>query len=71
MLKTMEKQHATPRLRFYRKARGLSYKKLGALVDRSGEALRLIELGRRTGRPATWQRLAQALGVPVEILRGR
>ncbi len=56
------------RLRFHREARRLTLKELGVLAGVSGEAIRLIELGRRDGRPTTWRRLAEALGVPEQIL---
>ena len=47
---------------------GLSRAELGARAKRSGQAVRLIELGRANPSLATLNRIALALGTTVETL---
>ena len=56
-------------IRALRKRRGLTLEALSALCGVSGNDLGRYERGEITPRPATVQKIARALGVPLEAIR--
>ena len=58
------------RVRDIRKARNLTLQKVAEEVSCSIAFLSDVELNRRGAKPETWQRIADALGVTVQELRG-
>ena len=58
-------------IRALRKRRGLTLEALSALCGVAGNDLGRYERGEITPRPATVQKIAQALDVPMEAIRRR
>ena len=59
------------RIKHIRQKRGIQQKELAAAVNVSQPYMHDLELGARGAKPETWQRIADALGVPVEQLKGK
>ena len=57
-------------VRDIRHAKGLTMKDIADKVGVSIAFIHDVELERRSAKPETWQRIADALGVPVEALKG-
>lgn len=55
-------------VRVWREERGLTQKELADKAGVSGNHISMIELGQRTGKPATLKRLARALGADLDDL---
>ena len=58
------------RVREYRKAKRLTLRELSVAAGCSIAFLSDVELNRRGAKQETWQRFSDALGVPVDELRG-
>jgi transcriptional regulator with XRE-family HTH domain len=56
------------KLRKARIAAGYSLEQLGRVIDKSGETVRLYELGRSRPHPQTAKRLEDALSIPRNVL---
>lgn len=58
------------RVREIRKQRGMALREIASAAECSIPYLSDLELNRRGAKPETWQRIADALGVTVQELRG-
>lgn len=58
------------RVRETRKEKGMALREIASAAGCSIPFLSDLELNRRGAKPETWQRIAAALGVTVEQLRG-
>ena len=56
--------------RMIRKEKGMTLKTVAESAGISIQFLADLERGRRSAKPGTWERVANALGVPVADLRG-
>ena len=58
------------RVRDIRKIKGMTLAEVAASIGCSIPFLSDVELNRRGAKPETWQKIADALGVTVDDLRG-